>query len=84
MIFDSWTLFEAFAPILNDYDLFLLIIDVTVIIWSVTVHQIAFNVFFLVEWLLSHIENTTAIDEYQTADVFSFFQQCEFPHYVVI
>lgn len=64
MIFKGWTLFEAFATILNNYDLFLLIIDVTVIIWSVTVHQIALNVFFLVEWLLSHIENSTAIKEY--------------------
>ena len=64
MIFKGWTLFEAFATILNNYDLFLLIIDVTVIVWSVTVHQIALNVFFLVEWLLSHIENSTAIKEY--------------------
>jgi len=64
MIFKCWTLFEAFATIFNYYDLFLLIIDVTVIIWSVTVHQIALYVFFLVEWLLSHIENSTAIEEY--------------------
>lgn len=84
MIFKCGTFLEAFATIFNHYDLLLDIIDVAVIIGSVTVHQIALDLFSFVEWLLSHVEDTTAIDEYQTAYPFIFFQFDKFPHYVVI
>ena len=84
MIFEGWTFLEAFTTIFNYYDLFLDIIDVAMIIWSVTVHQIALYLFFVVEWLLSHVKDSTAVDEYQASYPFIFFQFDQFPHDVVI